>query len=104
LRAATPEGLNPAAAGGCTATFAGGGAGTDLSENLVNAAMRLAWEQSQGRIDTIVVGGFQKRRINSFVASNRRFDSIRCRFASMPSDSIRRMIIVVFCPRRLQSI
>jgi hypothetical protein len=51
---------------------AGGGAGTDLSENLVNAAMRLAWEQSQGRIDTIVVGGFQKRRINQFVASTAR--------------------------------
>jgi hypothetical protein len=48
---------------------AGGGAGTDLNENLINAAMRIAWEQSQGRIDTIVVGGFQKRRINQFVAS-----------------------------------
>ncbi len=50
----------------------GGGAGADLSENLVNAAMRFAWEQSQGRIDTIVVGGFQKRRINQFVASTAR--------------------------------
>lgn len=51
---------------------AGGGAGTDLSETVLNTAMRLAWEQSQGRIDTIVVGGFQKRRINQFVASTAR--------------------------------
>ncbi|GJQ28613.1 MAG: hypothetical protein HBSAPP03_04970 [Phycisphaerae bacterium] len=50
----------------------GGGSGTDLNETVLNAALRLAWEQSQGRIDTIVVGGFQKRRINQFVASTMR--------------------------------
>lgn len=50
----------------------GGGAGTDLSETVLNAAMRLAWEQSQGRIDTILVGGFQKRRINQFISSTAR--------------------------------
>jgi hypothetical protein len=50
----------------------GGGAGTDLNETVLNAAMRLAWEQSQGRLDTIVVGGFQKRRINQFIASTAR--------------------------------
>lgn len=50
----------------------GGGGGTDLNETVLNAALRLAWEQSQGRIDTIVVGGFQKRRINQFVASTMR--------------------------------
>lgn len=48
---------------------AGGGAGTDLSEAVLNAALRLTWEQSQGRIDTIVVNGFQKRRINQFISS-----------------------------------
>jgi hypothetical protein len=52
---------------------AGGGAGsTDLSETLINTAMRLAWEQSSGRIDTIVVNSTQKRRINQFVASTAR--------------------------------
>lgn len=50
----------------------GGGGGSDLNETVLNAALRLAWEQSQGRIDTIVVGGFQKRRINQFVASTMR--------------------------------
>lgn len=48
---------------------AGGGAGTDLNENVLNAAMRQTWDQSQGRIDTIVVNGFQKRRINQFVGT-----------------------------------
>lgn len=58
---------------------AGGGAGTDLTENVLNTALRLIWEQSQGRIDTIVVGGRQKRFINQFVAASRRFtpDSTR---------------------------
>jgi hypothetical protein len=51
---------------------AGGGAGTELNEAVLNAAMRTAWEQSAGTIDTIVVGGAQKRRINQFVASTAR--------------------------------
>jgi hypothetical protein len=51
---------------------AGGGGGTDLNENLLNAALRNIWDQSSARIDTIVVGGLQKRRINQFVASTAR--------------------------------
>lgn len=51
---------------------AGGGAGTDLSETLINQALRTVWDQSSGRIDTIVVNGFQKRRINSFIGSTAR--------------------------------
>jgi hypothetical protein len=47
----------------------GGGAGADLNELLINSAMKAAWEQSSGRIDTIVVNSAQKRRINQFVAS-----------------------------------
>jgi hypothetical protein len=50
----------------------GGGAGTDLNENLINTAMRTAWDQSSGRIDTIVVNGFQKRRINAFIGTTAR--------------------------------
>ncbi len=46
---------------------AGGGGGTDLNETVMNAALRTVWEQSSARIDTIVVNGLQKRRINSFV-------------------------------------
>jgi hypothetical protein len=66
----------------------GGGAGTDLTETLLNTALRLAWEQSQGRIDTIVVGGMQKRRINQFVASTARH------FA--PSDTRFRDLVSVY--------
>jgi hypothetical protein len=51
---------------------AGGGAGTDLNENLINTAMRTAWEQSSGRIDTIVVNSAQKRRINQFIPTSSR--------------------------------
>lgn len=52
----------------------GGGAGLDkLTEEQINAALRLIWEQSSGRVDTIVVNGFQKRMINSFITSSRRF-------------------------------
>jgi len=48
---------------------AGGGGGTDLNETVLNAALRLTWDQSQGKLDTIVVNGFQKRRINAFIGS-----------------------------------
>lgn len=47
----------------------GGGGGTDLNEAVLNAALRLTWDQSQGAIDTIVVGGVQKRRINGFIST-----------------------------------
>ena len=50
----------------------GGGAGGELTEQLVIAALRQVWEQSSGRIDTIVVNGAQKRRINQFVGSTSR--------------------------------
>ncbi|MEM7229829.1 MAG: DUF5309 family protein [Planctomycetota bacterium] len=52
------------------------GAGTNddlLTEPMLNAALRAVWAQSSGTIDTIVCGGFQKRRINEFIASNQRF-------------------------------
>ena len=50
----------------------GGGAGSELTEQLVNTALRQVWEQSSGRVDTIVVNGAQKRRINQFVGSTSR--------------------------------
>ena len=51
---------------------AGGGGGAELNENLVNTALRSVWDQSSGRIDTILVNGAQKRRINQFVGSTAR--------------------------------
>ncbi len=47
-----------------------GGGNNGLTEDLLNAALRRVWENSAGQIDTIVVGGFQKRKINSFVTGN----------------------------------
>jgi hypothetical protein len=41
--------------------------GTDLTEPMLNAALRQVWEGSAGRVDTLVVGGALKRRINSFL-------------------------------------
>lgn len=62
---------------------AGGGVGTnELDEGIVNAALRFIWEQSAGRIDTIVVGGMQKRRINQFLGSQRRFGPDDNRFTN----------------------
>ncbi len=53
----------------------GGGAGDDeLTEELLNAALRKIWEGSSGGVDTVLVGGAQKRRINEFIGSSRRYD------------------------------
>ncbi|MCA9296286.1 MAG: DUF5309 family protein [Phycisphaerales bacterium] len=62
------------------------GSGTNadlLTETMLNAALREVWSQSSGSIDTIVCGGFQKRRINEFVASNQRFIDHDHRFSSL---------------------
>ncbi len=60
---------------------AGGGAGSkDLAETVLNTALRKVWESSAGPVDTILVGGLQKRRINSFITGSRGFDSKDTRF------------------------
>jgi len=51
----------------------GGGSGADLNDVVLNAALRTVWEQSAGRIDTIVCGGMQKRRINQLISSSRAY-------------------------------
>jgi hypothetical protein len=51
----------------------GGGSGTTITEQLINAALRAAWEQSAGSIDTILCGGTQKRKINEFLTNSRLF-------------------------------
>jgi hypothetical protein len=50
---------------------AGFPAGTGLDEEKINYALRRIWENSCGSIDTIVVGGFQKRKINAFLSALR---------------------------------
>lgn len=44
-----------------------------LTEAQLNLALRELWKQSAGSVDLIVVGGREKRAINQFVATNRRF-------------------------------
>ena len=50
---------------------------------MLNAALKAVWEQSSDSIDTIVCGGFQKRRINSFISSTQRFAQNTTAFKSM---------------------
>lgn len=65
---------------------AGDGAGNNLlSEAVLNGAMKQIWENSSGVIDTIVVNGFQKRRINSFIAGNVGYTNADARFREMVS-------------------
>lgn len=53
---------------------AGSGAGNNgLTEELLNAALRRVWDRSSGNVDTIVVGGAQKRRINEFASASRQY-------------------------------
>jgi len=64
----------------------GGGGGQDeLTEALLNAALREIWDQSQGPVDTIVCGGLQKRRINQFISSSRRYGPSDDRFSDLVS-------------------
>ena len=64
-----------------------GGFSTDsaLTEAGLNLAMRRVWEQANSRVDLIVVGGAQKRRINGFVAESQRFRSDTDHFKSLIS-------------------
>jgi hypothetical protein len=48
-------------------------AGTDLDEAKINYALRQIWENSSAQVDLIVVGGFQKRKINAFCSDSRRY-------------------------------
>ena len=51
----------------------------------MNAALRLVWEQSSAKVDTIVCNGFQKRRINTFIQNNRAYTGAETRFRDMVS-------------------
>ncbi len=55
-----------------------------LTEEMLNTAMRAVWEQSSGQLDTILVGGAQKRRINAF-AGNRAYTPDDARYRDMIS-------------------
>lgn len=51
----------------------GEGDGHELNEAVLNAALKQIWDQSSGGVDTIVVGGAQKRKINAFASGSRAY-------------------------------
>ncbi len=53
----------------------GGASDTVLTEAVLNAALEQVWESSNGSVDTIVLNGTQKRALNSFIGSDRRFSA-----------------------------
>lgn len=65
---------------------AGGGAGTDLNEAVLNAALRQVWENSGSRVDTIVCSGAMKRRINAFLTASRTSGPEQTRFRDVVSE------------------
>jgi len=82
---------------------AGGGSGSTLNEAVLNAVLRATWEQSAGSIDTILVGGFQKRKINEFLSNSRlygpRTDTFANQIAVYESDyGVQRVILSRWMP------
>ena len=56
-----------------------------LTEAMLNFALRSLWERAGSNVDLIVVNGREKRRINEFVATSRRFFSSNESFKDMVS-------------------
>ena len=59
--------------------------GTDLDEAKINYVLRQIWENSSGNVDLIVVGGFQKRKINAFSSDSRTYGANDTTFTDMIS-------------------
>jgi hypothetical protein len=59
--------------------------GNDLDEEKLNYVLRQIWAGSSGNVDLIVVGGFQKRKINAFCANSRSFGANDTTFTDMVS-------------------
>jgi len=57
--------------------------GTDLDETKINYVLRQIWENSNGNVDLIVVGGYQKRKINTFTADSRSYAAGDTTFTNM---------------------
>jgi len=57
--------------------------GNDLNEAKINYVLRQIWESSSGNVDLIVVGGFQKRKINTFTAESRSYAANDTTFTDM---------------------
>jgi len=59
--------------------------GTTLDETKINYVLRQVWEKSNGNVDLIVVGGFQKRKINAFLSSLRSYEASDTTYQDMVS-------------------
>jgi len=59
--------------------------GSDLDEAKINYVLRQIWENSNGNVDLIVVGGFQKRKINGFLSESRSFGANDVSYKDMVS-------------------
>jgi hypothetical protein len=57
--------------------------GTTLDETMINYVLRKIWENSSGNVDLIVVGGFQKRKINAFCSDSRAYGANDTTFTDM---------------------
>ncbi len=57
--------------------------GNDLDEAKINYVLRQIWNSSNGNVDLIVVGGFQKRKINAFTANSRSYAAGDTTFTDM---------------------
>ena len=57
--------------------------GADIDEAKINYVLRKIWAGSNGNIDLIVVGGFQKRKINSFVSASRSYAAGDTKFTDL---------------------
>ncbi|UCC22984.1 MAG: DUF5309 family protein [Planctomycetota bacterium] len=57
--------------------------GNDLDEAKINYVLRQIWDGSNGNVDLIIVGGFQKRKINTFTANSRSYTAGDTTFTDM---------------------
>jgi len=57
--------------------------GTALDEAMINYVLRKIWENSSGNVNLIVVGGFQKRKINAFCSDSRAYGANDTTFTDM---------------------
>ena len=78
-------------------------AGPALDEAMLNQALRRIWENSSANVDLIVVNGYQKRRISSFIQSLQRYgsaeDSYRNRVSTYESDfGVQRVVLSRWIP------
>ena len=59
--------------------------GNDLDEAKINYVLRKIWESSNGNVDLIFVGGFQKRKINAFLSASRAYGAADTTYRDMVS-------------------